>query len=131
MIRRRPRFNRTETLFPYTTLFRSERARRDRHACDIVDKGEHQVLPDVGHSRLAQPPGTDDPSQITLEQSDTRAFDSDVGARPHGDADIGSGQGRRIVDAVAGHGNHPAFTLEPGDYGALLDRKSTRLNSSH
>src|SRR3546814_4363026 len=65
---------------------------------------------------------------ITLEQSDTRAFDSDVGARPHGDADIGSGQGRRIVDAVAGHGNHPAFTLEPGDYGALLVRQDLGLD---
>src|SRR3546814_14351621 len=65
---------------------------------------------------------------ITLEQSDTRAFDSDVGARPHGDADIGSGQGRRIVDAVAGHGNHPAFTLEPGDYCALLVRQDLGLD---
>src|SRR3546814_14098508 len=43
-------------------------------------------------------------------------------------ADIGSGQGRRIVDAVAGHGNHPAFTLEPGDYGALLVRQDLGLD---
>src|SRR3546814_21197125 len=28
MIRRPPRFTRTDTLFPYTTLFRSDRARR-------------------------------------------------------------------------------------------------------
>src|SRR3546814_8474432 len=30
MIRRPPRSTRTDTLFPYTTLFRSPRARRDR-----------------------------------------------------------------------------------------------------
>src|SRR3546814_7515161 len=37
-------------------------------------------------------------------------------------------RGRRIVDAVAGHGNHPAFTLEPGDYGALLVRQALGLD---
>src|SRR3546814_10917267 len=109
-------------------------SRRRHTSCALVTGVQMcalPILPDVGHSRLAQPPGTDDPSQITLEQSDTRAFDSDVGARPHGDADIGSGQGRRIVDAVAGHGNHPAFTLEPGDYGALLVRPDLGLDLLH
>src|SRR3546814_6045522 len=32
MIRRPPRLTRTDTLFPYTTLFRSDRARRRAHA---------------------------------------------------------------------------------------------------
>src|SRR3546814_3949529 len=32
MIRRPPRSTRTDTLFPYTTLFRSPQARRDREA---------------------------------------------------------------------------------------------------
>src|SRR3546814_9917170 len=37
MIRRPPRSTRTDTLFPYTTLFRSDRLRRGRHdgACDL------------------------------------------------------------------------------------------------
>src|SRR3546814_11340415 len=34
MIRRPPRSKRTDTLFPYTTLFRSQRSRRDRAGGD-------------------------------------------------------------------------------------------------
>src|SRR3546814_17821756 len=34
MIRRPPRSTRTDTLFPYTTLFRSRRDRRRRDGCD-------------------------------------------------------------------------------------------------
>src|SRR3546814_2969704 len=34
MIRRPPRSTRTDTLFPYTTLFRSERARHPATLCD-------------------------------------------------------------------------------------------------
>ena len=41
-----------------------------------------------------------------------RTIDRDVSARPHRDADMGSGQSRRIVDAVARHGNHLAFFLQ-------------------
>src|SRR3546814_3986202 len=35
MIRRPPRSNRTDTLFPYTTLFRSDVAARTRHALGV------------------------------------------------------------------------------------------------
>src|SRR3546814_3580917 len=50
MIRRPPRSTRTDTLFPYTTLFRSrlDRARADRVAAD--------TLADIiGGDRLGQP----------------------------------------------------------------------------
>src|SRR3546814_2385834 len=42
MIRRPPRSTRTDTLFPYTTLFRSGRARRQRLA-QCVERGQAQV----------------------------------------------------------------------------------------
>src|SRR3546814_15608672 len=52
MIRRPPRSTRTDTLFPYTTLFRSALA------CDLVDR-ERQVLaaalPDMNASKHMQP----------------------------------------------------------------------------
>src|SRR3546814_2118236 len=42
MIRRPPRSTRTDTLFPYTTLFRSEEGHRDehrdQHQCDADDR---------------------------------------------------------------------------------------------
>src|SRR3546814_7126319 len=43
MIRRPPRSTRTDTLFPYTTLFRSQR--RQRHA----GKGKHEIDPEELH----------------------------------------------------------------------------------
>src|SRR3546814_11709184 len=46
MIRRPPRSTRTDTLFPYTTLFRSRNRSHDRAAPDyagVRDKGQHPV----------------------------------------------------------------------------------------
>src|SRR3546814_5944020 len=39
MIRRPPRSTRTDTLFPYTTLFRSQRARRARQPAAALREG--------------------------------------------------------------------------------------------
>src|SRR3546814_9482730 len=44
MIRRPPRSTRTDTLFPYTTLFRSRHAHRAAHEGEILH-GDHHVLP--------------------------------------------------------------------------------------
>src|SRR3546814_1433577 len=41
MIRRPPRSTRTDTLFPYTTLFRSSRPAR----CDAAGRGRHRLRP--------------------------------------------------------------------------------------
>src|SRR3546814_18745026 len=51
MIRRPPRSTRTDTLFPYTTLFRS--AEPDMEV-DVVHDGRH-VLPDVAMGRESIP----------------------------------------------------------------------------
>src|SRR5206468_10514179 len=48
------------TLFPYTTLFRS-------------DEGEKQVLPDVEQRRPAQPARTHDPPKIAADEGDAGA----------------------------------------------------------
>src|SRR3546814_5223502 len=69
MIRRPPRSTRTDTLVPYTTLFRSERDRRRRAFAadrverpgdsDIVDvmagaRRERAILPPPGHPAIDQ-----------------------------------------------------------------------------
>src|SRR3546814_4541162 len=41
MIRRPPRSTRTDTLFPYTTLFRSQVA--ERHAADVAEEDPRRV----------------------------------------------------------------------------------------
>src|SRR3546814_20141096 len=48
MIRRPPRSTRTDTLFPYTTLFRSAARRDDRVGTDPDRRDERAVRPDKG-----------------------------------------------------------------------------------
>src|SRR3546814_15131389 len=99
MIRRPPRSTRTDTLFPYTTLFRS---------VDVIDAKGNQVL------------------QILL---------ADGGARRRL-----PGYGQGAQPKFQTFHNLPGAVLTAGDrdqavisvHGGLpLDRKSTRLNSSH
>jgi hypothetical protein len=56
-----------------------------------------------------------DAAQVALDQRDLGAVHGDVGAGAHGDADIGLGQRRRIVDAVAGHRHDASFPLQAFD----------------
>src|SRR3546814_11862759 len=51
MIRRPPRSTRTDTLFPYTTLFRSARS---RHACEDEECHLHGDRDDAADQRVAQ-----------------------------------------------------------------------------
>src|SRR3546814_2845059 len=102
MIRRPPRSTRTDTLFPYTTLFRSQR----QAAAD--DAGERRL--DLGDMRGRDAIGP-------------AAAVGDIGNAPVG----GVGDG---VSDDFGHGRHWLDMVFEADY-AKSDRKSTRLNSSH
>src|SRR3546814_6141116 len=112
MIRRPPRSTRTDTLFPYTTLFRSpEVARND------VYKLRELPLPLV--QRLL--------GLLALRDID-KADQTLVG---YG---AGTGGCEEDVDNAAIHSHHPGLFLE--DLLTTIarlngDRKSTRLNSSH
>ena len=68
------------------------------------------------------------PRQVALEQRDAGALDGDVGAGAHGDADIGGGQRRRIVDAVAGHRDDAARRRSRSTTVALLLRQHLGLD---
>src|SRR3546814_12192578 len=89
MIRRPPRSTRTDTLFPYTTLFRSE-----------------------GSDQLVRDTGIVDDLHSTLRLSQTlpaaRRRRSSV----------------RLTSTVMAPTNLPSWAMD-------IDRKSTRLNSSH
>src|SRR6478609_2269056 len=50
--------------------------------------------------------GANDSAHIALHQNDVGAFDGDVGSGAHGNADVGGGQCRRVIDSVARHGNY-------------------------
>src|SRR3546814_8728410 len=105
MIRRPPRSTRTDTLFPYTTLFRSPFAAIDR----LADLGDLVVIFGLGRAaRIAHRiVGADRQPRIVAPR------------RGIADADL------QRLDLLArlglGFGRHPVE----------IDRKSTRLNSSH
>src|SRR3546814_1493173 len=117
MIRRPPRSTRTDTLFPYTTLFRSDG--RDGIVVDVdaLDEGD-VILPLVDVTLL--PTKLDRTGLVirgegalpfgVVRQADLAcAIDRDRPRRRAGELPLVIGQRRQ----------------------AELDRKSTRLNSSH
>ena len=53
-----------------------------------------------------------DEARVAADERDVGRLDGDVRARADGDAHIGLGQGRCVVDAVADHGHDAA--LRPG-----------------
>ena len=86
----------------------------------VVNEGEEQVLANVAHRRHGELARPHDALQVALQQRDAGALDGDVGAGAHGDADVGGGERRCVVDAVAGHGDDAAFPPKLVDDGAFL-----------
>src|SRR3546814_11796346 len=95
-IRRPPRFTRTDTLFPYTTLFRSDG-------------------PDAGMA-AGQQGGEGDQLAAEDHRAPERALAGEIDQRLQG---AGGDHAERVLAADQAGG------------AAALDRKSTRLNSSH
>src|SRR3546814_15609669 len=112
MIRRPPRSTRTDTLFPYTTLFRSEGAVDKKYIPEGFDSVEDflcdmrkQYELDVEFDRFNREAAIDDKKFAAGEQWDPIVLQQR--------------QGLPCLDAVGGR------------WGPTADRKSTRLNSSH
>src|SRR3546814_6661491 len=106
MIRRPPRSTRTDTLFPYTTLFRSPRQ-------PFVDqRAELRIAP-----RL--PPALDRPDAGSRGKAFARGERFGRGGC-RARSEVGSGAAREQTQKDGGRDR------ETGQ-----DRKSTRLNSSH
>src|SRR3546814_6588084 len=123
MIRRPPRSTRTDTLFPYTTLFRSgEPAVRQHHRIELVAVDDQQLLAVGGFMhRLAENfdaaeieavEGFDHLVMVAGDIDDARAA---LGALEHAPHDV----------IMLGRPEMPL--LEPP---AVEDRESTRLNTS-
>src|SRR3546814_14742699 len=115
MIRRPPRSTRTDTLFPYTTLFRS--LKRNVQVLN-VDGGVDYRLRTLTHADIYRHP-CDEAAEADLQ----RWF----AAIAHSDG--GSTQDLRIHDRII-HARRALDGVIWFDF-AELDRKSTRLNSRH
>src|SRR3546814_5226154 len=127
MIRRPPRSTRTDTLFPYTTLFRS------RPTCRLAVPREEVALARVDHVRLFIARQKAGPFIFAGARSRQPRIDAGGLLRQRAGLEIGD---RAILAAIAG----AEVPAEPVDAlfaklgealrAAPLDRKSTRLNSS-
>src|SRR3546814_14866661 len=130
MMRRPPRSTRTDTLFPYTTLFRSRaRERRVEH----IDIGHHLacrphrvggVVMPIDAKRIEE----DARPRLHQEFDDLARCIAKIDIRRRGIATVDHREAVEIaMDARQ--------SLDPrgglANLGRLLDRKGTRLNSSH
>src|SRR3546814_13773168 len=117
MSRRPPRSKRTDTLFPYTTLFRSRSIPRSRPPIPIPGRccAMNEILKVAGLRRSFTQGG------VTIEV--LRGVDLSV-AQEEIVALLGpSGSGKSTLLQAVG--------LLEGGFDGSIDRKSTRLNSSH
>src|SRR3546814_10688077 len=125
MIRRPPRSTRTDTLFPYTTLFRSPN--EARHAREIQGPAEGcrgSPLRQARRHEEARPEG--------CIEVDGR-LDERGRARANGLLETQGKARARLQILTHGApigGGAPTPTEETGHEGKRSDRKSTRLNSS-
>src|SRR3546814_4362509 len=132
MIRRPPRSTRTDTLFPYTTLFRS---------IGVFEQGDGTTQ----NYQLSWGNGGDGPLQIVVggnyvKQDPINAVDRAISRfpAPYATSCAAGGcsgflpNGRYSIFGP-GPGQRPALTLNGPVIGrpATPDRKSTRLTSSH
>src|SRR3546814_4842564 len=140
MTRRPPRSTRTDTLFPYTTLFRSPGLEKALLGKKTGDKLAVKVEPSEGYGER---------NYALIQQVPRRAFQGIKDIEPGMSFQAQGPQGpmRVTVTRVAGDmvtvdGNHPLagenlnFDVEITDVRAataeeMEDRKRTRLNSSH
>ena len=104
--------------------------RRQRDADHVVEKGPEEVLVDVAQHRPAQADRRGHVGQAALHQHHVRRVDGDVRTGPDGDAGIGPGQGRGVVDAVAHH-RQAAQLLEPAHHRFLAVRQDARDHRVH
>src|SRR3546814_9463676 len=123
MIRRPPRSTRTDTLFPYTTLFRSDDDLQRLEAAAVQrDVAVDQAAEGIEHGGDADRLGR----VVVGRMLTRRAGEIDLRRAilvvdRHADMDL---------EAVIHRIDEPAV-FQPRDDAADGDRKSTRLNSSH
>src|SRR3546814_2444072 len=150
MIRRPPRSTLTDTLFPYTTLFRSRvdalvglvksRVRLflqeapEARPENVAGRHPGNCREHLQAGRLLQLLGAAEATHRELEQQNDGA--TDRAAQHHGDGVVQLGLRKRRAGRDAGQREDARLRLGVVELGGLLvaaeeDRKSTRLNSSH
>ena len=89
---------------------RKQHAGGDRNSDDVVDHRPEEILANRAHRSARQRNRVGDAAEVGTHERDLARVDRDVGAGADGDADVRPRQRRRVVDAVADHRDHAAFT---------------------
>src|SRR3546814_18004956 len=114
MLRRPPISTRTDTLFPYTTLFRSD--------VDVDDLGVRREGRDLAGDPVVEPAAQCDEQVGLLHRGDGRVVA--VHAR--------HAEGEAVLVGEGAPGHEGGDDVDVAELRELEeDRKSTRLNSSH
>src|SRR3546814_6039532 len=123
MIRRPPRSTRTDTLFPYTTLFRSDRLRALEECRSLLAPLDRQEL--LTGAEIAAPVSSEDmDTDALMAELAGAAGDSEITDLRH----VRSTAEKRAAEEIANREPCPDFDrFKP----LFEDRKSNRLNSSH
>src|SRR3546814_5347672 len=120
MLRRPPRSTRTDTLFPNTTLFRSIGAADDEAVRRLLGL-------DHAHADIAAPAVA---AEFRKAVAAPRLFVDRIGVAGDEEAVV-SGRCRCAIDRAELGGIDAPVIAERSGRGDIVDRKSTRLNSSH
>src|SRR3546814_10559153 len=132
MIRRPPRSTRTDTLFPYTTLFRS-RVRWSLCAIpvQVYLRPESHLPPTMGSCRIPQAPAFRSATTVSCQQFGQR--DNPVDGVELALRDLErNGRLELLKLVICGRVAHQLLYKHMLYFGGIgTDRKSTRLNSSH
>src|SRR3546814_1085586 len=139
MIRRPPRSTRTDTLFPYTTLCRSNSLMnnvpilsRGKDRCTLLIHPDDAAALDVDdRDHVAVTSGE---SRIVVPVELTPHIKRGVVSMPHGWGHDRPGAQLNVARSNPGVNSNrvnPSELLDLPSGNAVVDRKSTRLNSSH
>ena len=97
-----------------------ERSGGDGDGQQVVGGRPHQVLNHLGVGRYGQIDDAGNTAWVAGDQHHTRGFNGNICASADGDTDIGSSEGRCVIDAVTDHGNGQAPSLKLGYFGILI-----------
>src|SRR3546814_1520474 len=130
MIRPPPRSTRTDTLFPYTTLFRSGQVMAIADAARDLDTSSPRNLVEIQRAIGIEPAEMHRIPRPRRQRFDVRASDLDEIDLALRDESEMEQLGAEAI-ALARHEDQEAAIDQRGGEPVGGDRKSTRLNSSH
>jgi hypothetical protein len=97
--------------------------RGERDGGGVVAEGPEQVLPHQAHGRAGDLDRGGDVEHVVADEDDIAGLFGHVGAGADRHADVGLGQRRGVVDAVADHRDAFAFVLKAADLGGFVLRE--------